>query len=63
MFELAFHLFTNMPIALLALFLVFTHGAIVGIVTGLVALLAFAYLAARIGPLDVRGLRKNPSNV
>lgn len=61
-FELAFHFFTNMPIALLALFLVLTHGAIVGIVAGLVVLLVFAYLAARIGPLDVRGLRQRPSD-
>lgn len=62
-FELAFHLSTNMPIALLALLLVFTHSATVGIVTGLVLLVALAYLAARVGPLDVSGLRQRRSDL
>ncbi len=61
-FELAFHFITNMPIALLVLFLVFTRGATVGIAIGLIIFLAFAYLAAKIGPLDVRGLRRHPSD-
>ena|SRR5690554_5920708 len=60
-FELAFHLFTNIPIALLAIFLIFTRGAATGLATGLVAFLVLACLAAKIGPLDVRGLRSRPS--
>ena len=62
-FELAFHLVTNVPIALLALLLVFTHSATVGIVTGLVLLVALAYLAARVGPLEVRGIRQHHSDL
>ena len=62
-FELAFHFFTNMPIALLALFLVLTRGVTIGIVSGFVVLSSLAYLAAKIGPLDVRGLRQRPADL
>lgn len=62
-FELVFHLFTNMPIALITLFLIFTQGAVIGISAGVFILFTLAYLAAKLAPLDVRGLRKRPADL
>jgi hypothetical protein len=37
-FELVFHILINMPVALAALFLIFTRGVIVGVLVGFVSL-------------------------
>jgi hypothetical protein len=49
-FELVFHILINMPVALAALFLIFTRGVIVGVLVGFVSLFVLAFLAATVAP-------------
>ena len=61
-FELAFHFLTNMPVALLTVFLVFSQGVAIGVASGLGIIFTLAYLAAGLAPLEVRGPPRRPAD-
>ena len=59
LFELAFNLLTNFPIAVVSLLLIFARGVFVGLAVGFMAFLVLAFLAAKFAPLETRILKRH----